>query len=175
MGLTSEEIATIVPAESSAFVSERSSHAFNDASAMPSADHGLSPMEIAAHTSDISAVPLNEHESNAPPHRLLLASSPTLSFSRLIPPRLSFCFQLLQLEHVLALPPLRHPLRPSQKRARSRVAVYAPGASFRTCVLSPPILPILPCSALISSVMRKSRPHPTAVRGKVHILGCSVS
>lgn len=30
------------------------------------------------------------------------------------------------------------------------------------------------CSALISSVMRKPRPYPTAVRGKALILGCSV-
>ena len=154
MGLTSEEIATIVPAESSAFVSERASYAhhlpavcfcntlasyaFNDASAMPSADQGVSPMEIAALPSDISAVPLNEHETNAQPHRLLLVSSPTLAFSRLIPPRRSFCFQLLQFEHVPALPPLRHPLRPSQKRARSRVAVHAPGAFFRIRVSSQP-------------------------------------
>jgi hypothetical protein len=86
MGLTSEEIATIVPAESSAYVSERSTYAFNDASAMPSADQGLSPMEIAAHASDISAVPLNEHESNAQPHRLLLVSPPLL-----------FCFSALYL------------------------------------------------------------------------------
>ena len=71
MGLTAEEIASIVPAENANFVSDRSLYAFNDVSAMPSKDLGLSPMEIAVHPSLLSAVPLSEHESQAQPHRLL--------------------------------------------------------------------------------------------------------
>jgi hypothetical protein len=71
MGLTAEEIASIIPAENANFVSDRSLYSFNDASVMPSKDLGLSPMEIIVHPSDLAAVPLSEHESQAQPHRLL--------------------------------------------------------------------------------------------------------
>jgi hypothetical protein len=71
MGLTSEEISSIIPPESSSYVSDRTTYSFNDASAMPNKDLGLSPMEISLHPSEVAAIPLSEHELNAQPHRLL--------------------------------------------------------------------------------------------------------
>lgn len=71
MGLSSEEIATIIPPENPNYVSDRTTYAFNDASAMPHKDQGLSPMEVSLHPNEMAAVPLTEHELNAKPHRLL--------------------------------------------------------------------------------------------------------
>ena len=71
MGLSSEEIATIIPTESSVPISDRTTYAFNDASVMPNKDQGVTPMEIFAQPSDLAALPLSEHEANAQQHRLL--------------------------------------------------------------------------------------------------------
>ena len=73
MGLTSDDISTIIPPEAPNVVSDRSYYAFNDASAMPSKEQGVSPAEISLPPSDLSSVPLTELELNAKPHRLLLA------------------------------------------------------------------------------------------------------
>ena len=71
MGLSPEEITTIIPPENSNFVSDRTSYAFNDSSVMPSKELGISPIEIALQPSEVAAVPLTENELNAKPHRLL--------------------------------------------------------------------------------------------------------
>ncbi len=71
MGLSSEEIATIIPPESASYVSDRATYAFNDASAMPSKDQGLSPMEVALTPNETASIPLCEHELNTKPHRVL--------------------------------------------------------------------------------------------------------
>jgi len=71
MGLSPDDIATIVPPENPAFLSDRTSFAFNDASAMPGKQQGLSPVEISAAGSELAAVPLTEHEQTAKPHKLL--------------------------------------------------------------------------------------------------------
>ena len=71
LGLSPEEITTIIPPENPNFVSDRATYAFNDSSIMPNKELGLSPMEIALQPSEVAAVPLTEHELNAKPHRLL--------------------------------------------------------------------------------------------------------
>jgi hypothetical protein len=71
MGLTSEQISSIIPPEAPNFVSDRSASTFNDASVMPSEDQGVTPTEVSLHTNDLSSVPLTELELNAKPHRLL--------------------------------------------------------------------------------------------------------
>jgi hypothetical protein len=71
MGLSPEEIATIIPPEIPNFVSDRTTYAFNDASAMPGKDQGMTPLEISLQLQESTAVPLSELELNAAPHRLL--------------------------------------------------------------------------------------------------------